>query len=268
MMQLNTIIQTNSNSNSNILSIVIHIYNNQEVLNLQTKCWQKWASIQNLELILIDDGSNPKLDFSAIPPWVKKIRISSDIAWNQPGAKNLGARLSSGSWLFFIDADQFFNANDILNLTSKLIEFEHNTIYRFKRRCSKTGRELDIHQNCQLISKQDYESFGGYDEDFAGNYGHEDAYFERLWKFKGGKIVVLNEPCLSDLSELRTTGLNRNDRSNELLRRRKIRYWHIMSNPIGRIILASPLMVNLLIKIKLIANGKPTKQIRFYWEEC
>jgi len=264
MMQLKTMAQ----AHSNILSIVVHIYNNQEVLNLQAKYWQKWGSIQNLELILIDDGSHPRLDFSAIPPWVKKIRVTSDIAWNQPGAKNLGARLASGSWLLFIDADQFFNENDILNLTKKLAEFKHNIIYRFKRRCSKTGRELEIHQNCQLISKQDYEDFGGYDEDFAGSYGHEDAYFERLWKFKGGNIVVLDEPTLSDLSELRTTGLNRNGRNNELLRRRKMRYWHIISNPIGKLILASPLTLNLLIKIKLIANGGPTKKIRFQWEEC
>ena len=263
MMQLNTKTQTNSN----VLSIVIHIYNNQEVLNLQTKYWKKWVSIENLELILIDDGSNPRLDFSAVPSWVKKIHITTDIAWNQPGAKNLGATLAIGSWLLFIDADQFFTSNDIQELIDKLSQFEKNTIYRFKRRCSKTGQPLVIHQNCQLISKQDYEHFGGYDEDFAGHYGHEDAYFERLWRFKGGKIIVLNEPYLSDLSELRTTGLNRNDRCNELLRRKKIRYWHIMSNPLGRLILASPLVVNLLIKIKLIANGQPTRQIRFDWKE-
>jgi glycosyltransferase involved in cell wall biosynthesis len=263
-MQLNTITQ----SNSNVLSVVIHIYNNQEVLKLQTGYWMKWASIQNLELILIDDGSNPKLDFSAVPVWIKKIRITSDIAWNQPGAKNLGARLALGSWLLFLDADQFFTANNILELNSKLAQFELNTIYRFKRRCSKTEQPLDIHQNCQLISKQDYENFGGYDEDFAGHYGHEDAYFERLWRFKGGKIVVLDKPYLSDLSALSTTGLNRDDRCNELLRRRKIRYWHVMSNSIGRFIIANTFMVNFLIKIKLIANGQPTKQIRFQWEEC
>jgi len=263
-MQLNTITQTNSN----VLSIVIHIYNNQDVLNLQTEYWTKWASIQNLELILIDDGSNPKLDFSAVPHWIKKIRITSDIAWNQPGAKNLGARLALGSWLLFLDADQFFTANDILELNSKLAQLEKNTIYRFKRRCSKTEQPLDIHQNCQLISKQDYENFGGYDEDFAGHYGHEDAYFERLWRFKGGKIVVLDKPYLSDLSELSNTGLNRNDRCNELLRRRKMRYWHAMRNPIGRFILANPFMVNLLTRIRLIANGQPTKKIRFQWDEC
>jgi hypothetical protein len=133
---------------------------------------------------------------------------------------------------------------------------------------SNLNKKLDVHPNTFLANTQRFKTTCMYDEDFAGSYGHEDAYFERLWKFKGGNIVVLDEPTLSDLSELRTTGLNRNGRNNELLRRRKMRYWHIISNPIGKLILASPLTLNLLIKIKLIANGGPTKKIRFQWEEC
>jgi len=250
------------------LTVVLHIYNNQEVLNLQNENWKKWISTENLELILIDDCSNPELDFSDTPNWIRKIRITSDIPWNQPGAKNLGANLASGTLLLFMDADQFFNSKDIQDLSTKLANFEQNVIYRFKRKCLRTGKILDIHQNCQLISKKDYENLGGYDEDFAGNYGHEDAYFERLWRFKGGKIVVLDEPFLSDLSELRTTGLNRDGRHNELLRRRKMRYWHILSNPIGKFILSNSTMLNLLIKFRLIANGQPAKQIRFSWKEC
>ena len=42
-----------------LISIVIHIYNNQEVLNLQINAWQEWSDIKELELIFIDDGSNP-----------------------------------------------------------------------------------------------------------------------------------------------------------------------------------------------------------------
>ena len=38
-----------------LISVVIHIYNNQEVLNLQTNAWQEWSDIKELELIFIDD---------------------------------------------------------------------------------------------------------------------------------------------------------------------------------------------------------------------
>jgi glycosyltransferase involved in cell wall biosynthesis len=256
-----------NDTNNQILSIVIHIYNNQKALNLQIQSWKTWRGIPNLELIFIDDCSKPQLDISAVPTWVRKVRIIDDISWNQPGAKNLGAKLASGAWLMFLDADQFFNKSDILKLITLLVGFRQNTIYRFKRRCSKNNLTLDVHQNCQLISKQDYENFGGYDEDFAGNYGHEDAYFERLWKFKRGKIEVLNELCLSDHPELSTAGLNRNSLSNKLLRRRKMRYWHVIKNPIGRFILANPLILKLLFKMNFLANGQPTKKIRFNWKE-
>ncbi len=250
-----------------VLTIIIHIYRNQKALDLQTQFWSDWEQIPNLELIFVDDGSIPPLDLKNIPAWVRKIRILEDIPWNQPGAKNLGVLLSSSPWLLFLDADQFLDKNALVELLSRLPKLAKGTIYRFNRYCAKTNQALEIHQNCQLISKLDYENFGGYDEDFAGNYGHEDAYLERLWRLLGGKIEVLDKPHISDLSELRTMGLNRNDRPNELLRRRKIRYWHCVQNPIGKLILSHAWVLKSLIKIKFLADGRPTKQIRFDWIE-
>jgi glycosyltransferase involved in cell wall biosynthesis len=250
-----------------LISVVIHIYNNQEVLNLQTNAWQEWSDIKELELIFIDDGSNPRLDTTKVPNWVKKFRVIEDIPWNQPGAKNLASHVSTGEWLFFLDADQLLQRDQIIALIKTTNQLKSGTIYRLRRFCSKSKKELSSHQNCQLISRKDYLSFGGYDEDFAGNYGHEDAYFERLWKFKGGGIVLLDQPYLQDHSEYETKNLNRNSRPNELLRRKKIRYWHIKKNPIGSIFLSIPILFALLIKIKLIANGAPSKQLRFRWEQ-
>jgi len=252
---------------NNQLTIVIHIYNNQKLLDLQIESWDKWGPISNLELIFIDDGSRPALNLSTIPIWVRKIRILEDIPWNQPGAKNLGAHLASSPWLLFFDADQFIDKNKIIKLIALLPKLDKKVIYRFPRICSRTNQKLDIHQNSQLISRQEYTNFGGYDEDFSGNYGHEDAYLERLWKFQGGRISVLDEPSLIDLSELRTTGLNRNDRINELLRRRKMRFWHLLQNPVGKYLLSNQLITKGLIKFRIIADGRPSKKIKFNWQE-
>ena len=150
---------------------------------------------------------------------------------------------------------------------SHLPHLDMNSIYRFIRRSLKTNQQLSVHQNCQLIARDAFLNFGGYDEDFAGNYGHEDAYFERLWKFKGNKIIILDKPHLIDLSDFETKGLNRDGRINELLRRRKMRYWHLNQNVIGSFILKSTFILNLLIKIRVIADGRTTKQIRFDWIE-
>jgi len=99
-----------------LISVVIHIYNNQEVLNLQTNAWQEWSDIKELELIFIDDGSNPRLDTTKVPNWVKKFRVIEDIPWNQPGAKNLASHVSTGEWLFFLDADQLLQRDQIIAL--------------------------------------------------------------------------------------------------------------------------------------------------------
>ena len=271
-------ITTNRKSNRNtmatkneikpiVLTVVIHIYNNQEALNLQIQHWEDWGFISGLELIFIDDCSSPALKLNRVPNWVRKIKICDDIPWNQPGGKNLGASLALGSWLLFLDADQVFTKNDIYSLIQELPQFKHQTLYRFERRCAKTQKSLVVHQNCHLISKFDYDNFGGYDEDFAGNYGHEDAYFERLWKFKGGNIIVLTKPYLSDFSEMATSGLNRSQRENKLLRRRKMRYWHVINNPVGKFILKSKFIHDLLITTKILVNGEPSEQIRFQWQE-
>ncbi len=271
-MQTNTNIRTHITAIKNgftprVLSLVIHIYNNQELLNLQINNWKDWGYIPDLELIFLDDGSSPELDLSVIPKWVRKIRIIDDIPWNQPGAKNLAATLATGSWLLFLDADQLLDREKILRLIYQLPNLNENNIYRFKRFCAKTHGELTVHQNCQLIANNTFEKFGGYDEDFAGNYGHEDAYFERLWRFKGGEIVTLDRPCLIDYSNLETKGLSRNGRINELLRRRKMRYWHLNKTIFGRFLLLNPLIFQLLLKFNVIADGRTTNKIRFNWKE-
>ena len=98
--------------NQNRISLIIHIYNNQELLDLQASLWREWSELAGLEIIFIDDCSNPKLNLSGVPSWVKKYRVLDDISWNQPGAKNLAAEQSSADWLFFLDADQFLKKED------------------------------------------------------------------------------------------------------------------------------------------------------------
>jgi glycosyltransferase involved in cell wall biosynthesis len=253
--------------NQNRISLIIHIYNNQELLDLQASLWGEWSELAGLEIIFIDDGSNPKLNLSGIPSWVKKYRVLDDISWNQPGAKNLAAEQSSADWLFFLDADQFLKKEDLIDLIQLSKNFKEKILYRFRRFSFPDLSELSSHQNCQIISKKDYIEHGGYDEDFAGHYGYEDAYFERLWIHRGNFISLLNKPFLIDRSNFETKNLNRNGRRNELLRRKKMLYWHLSANFIGRFFLRQPLILRALIKVKLIADGRNLERIRFNWEK-
>ena len=184
-----------------------------------------------------------------------------------PGAKNLGAIQAKGDWLFFYDADQFLDAQGLKKLVEQLKILPSNTLYRFDRYKLTDHSMLPVHQNCQVVSKQDYINMGGYDEDFSGAYGHDDSYFERIWTFRKGKITVLDEPFILDDGELATQSLSRDTRKNRVLRRKKMRYWHIHSFWLGRHLLNSTFFLKALVWSGIIADGRSRPQIRFKWEQ-
>ena len=249
-----------------LLSVIVHIYNNQKALEDQARFWRDWDFDHDIELIFIDDGSSPPLTTEALPPMAKCYRVLEDIPWNMPGAKNLGAKYAQGEWLLFYDADQFLAADGIKQLISRLPSLKPNNLYRFRRYSIQNSEELCVHQNCQVIRKDEYIRIGGFDEDFSGSYGHDDSYFERVWTFNGGGIVILDEPFLLSIDDLATVNLSRDTEKNRLLRRKKMRYWHLQKSWLGRQAMKSEHILRFLIKSQLISDGRPREQIRFRWE--
>ena len=249
-----------------LLSIIVHVYNNQKAVNDQAAQWNQWDLGNDVELIFIDDCSTVPLDISRLPSKVRCFRILDYIAWNMPGAKNLAAVQAKGDWLFFYDADQFLDADGLKKLVEQLKVLPANALYRFHRFKLGDNSVLPIHQNCQVLKKTDYVEVGGYDEDFSGAYGHDDSYFERIWTFRKGVITVLDEPFILDDGELATQNLNRDTHKNRVLRRKKMRYWHIHSFWLGKWLLKSTFIFKMLVNTRLIADGRPQPQIRFNWE--
>jgi glycosyltransferase involved in cell wall biosynthesis len=249
-----------------LLSVIVHVYNNQKAVNDQAAQWNKWDLGDDIELIFIDDCSAIPLDVSHLPLTTRCFRILDDIPWNMPGAKNLGAQQAKGEWLFFYDADQFLDAQGLKKLVEQLKALPSNTLYRFNRFQLSDKSPLPVHQNCQVLKKIEYVKIGGYDEDFCGAYGHDDSYFERIWTFRKGKIAVLDEPFILDDGELATQNLSRDTHKNRVLRRKKMRYWHIHSFFLGRALLNSSSIFKLLIALRVISDGRPQAQIRFNWE--
>lgn len=118
-------------------------------------------------VILVDDCSPDALQ---APQDVDCYRIDTNIAWNQPGARNLGFQEAEG-WIVCADIDHLVtkeNVEEILRM-----EKEKGTVYYL-------GREDNDSWNVFLIHKEDFEKIGGYDEDFCGHYGFDDIEF--LWR--------------------------------------------------------------------------------------
>lgn len=100
-----------------LVSIVIPIYNEEKVIAdcLESLKEQSW---QNLETILVDDGSTDK---SA--QIVKTFGVTL-LKQNHKGpgsARNLGARRAKGEILVFVDADMTFEKNFVNDLVSPIL---------------------------------------------------------------------------------------------------------------------------------------------------
>ena len=119
---------------------------------------------QGLKTVIIDDFSKEPL---GPVDGISVARITDDIKWNQPGARNLGFHICEG-WILCADIDHLVTKENMEQLVNT--NLRKGCIYYL-------GREDTNSVNIYLIHKDDFEKIGGYDEDFCGNYGYDDIHF-------------------------------------------------------------------------------------------
>lgn len=108
--------------NNQLLSVIVPVYNAEKYLGRCVESILK-QTYRNIELILIDDGSN---DNSPIlcDNWAKKDeRVSAFHIQNggPSSARNFGLKLSKGRFVAFVDADDFLNEDMYETLINSLI---------------------------------------------------------------------------------------------------------------------------------------------------
>lgn len=180
---------------------------------------------QGLNTVIVDDCSPEPL---GCIEGVRVYRVTDDIKWNQPGARNLGFHVSEG-WIICADIDHLVTKEMVEELKKETWERGH--IYFLGR------EDDDVLHNFFLIHKEDYDLIGGWDEDFSGNYGHDDAYF-------GIKSRMFLKPVY--------------------LTHIKSKLFHLESSSIGN--RDSYINQQLLIH-KLNGNFSNTPRLRFNWVE-
>lgn len=193
------------------VSIVISVLNSHEIVRRQILHWEKIGIPDDVEIMLMDDGSNPHLQFVTS---IKNLRI---IPVGNPRndtdgifydgrvsiARNLGAKLARGEFLLMTDIDYIIGRDSI--------EAARNMKYdkaRFKRqfgvlledgtatqdmdkmrkyglleqRIKSRGLQISPHPNNFIIRKSTYWDIGGYREDLQGIYpSRGDTWFKRDW---------------------------------------------------------------------------------------
>lgn len=187
------------------LSIIIPVFESYEALLRQSLYWQKLALPDDVEIIIIDDGSDPPLE----APGVTMLRSNSRLAWTQDLSRNQAAVQANGDCLLMTDIDHILSRDAIIAaraFTGARLQFpryfgvllEDGTFtddvdilieYGFDpRRLRRRGLYASFHGNTFAMPRAVFEELGGYTESTCTKGYHPgpslgpDAYFNAKWR--------------------------------------------------------------------------------------
>jgi hypothetical protein len=180
-----------------MITLILTYYDNPGMLE------QHWMALRELpsklrheiNVIVVDDGS-PRwpaeiVGHEGVVRSARLFRVDVDVRWNQDACRNIGMHQTATKWNLLTDIDHLVPADTWAVLLSKPLD--PDTIYKFARR-EPDGTPYKPHPNSWLLTREVYWKAGGYDERFAGWYGTDGDFRNRVALV--GPIVQLKEPLI------------------------------------------------------------------------
>lgn len=182
------------------ISVVIPVYQSHEIVRRQILHFKKMDL--PFELLIIDDNSNPPIEGAVY-------RTGNKEAYTQGLARNEGAKMADGEYLFMTDIDHIISKEameDALNFTGNKMIFrrqvavldEDGNVTQDGEVLKDWGYDKDsldasVHGNTFVIRKDIFWELGGYEPKYSSIGYHpksrhgDDCYFNTKWnrKFKG-----------------------------------------------------------------------------------
>jgi len=201
------------------LSVIVSVLNSHEIVRRQILHWSKMNLPDDVEVIYLDDGSDPPL---VRPDWAPKnfrIHATNDFRpWTVEVARNLGARMARGENLLMTDVDYIIGRDSIeagRNLTHDkrcfkrqfgVLDEDGNVTqdmavlkqYGLEEGRARTrGVNMPPHPNNFIMKRETFFRLGGYREDLVDRpYPNKgDTYFKRVWAeaFAKGEVTMAPE---------------------------------------------------------------------------
>ena len=180
----------------------------------------------NIEIIVVDDGSTDDTE-QKVQKHLNKIEYFKIENGGVVRARNLGFSKSTGDYICFLDADDQIHP-DFLNVLTKPL-LEHAGEYQLSycdaqciglKDSRFIGKKWNIYQllfenfvvPCAVMTRDAFESVGGYSEYMSGKYGFEDW---DLWiKFAGRGYRGVYTPGDYHLYRIHGAGRNKEGERN------------------------------------------------------
>ena len=194
--------ENKSEENPMKVSIIMAVLNSQEILNRQMLYYKKMNLPDDVEIIFVDDGSEPPM----IPFIDLKnctIYYTNDKReWTQPAARNFGAKKAKGEFCIFTDIDHII-PKDTVDIARNYRQFD---VIRFNREAAildeggnftqdwdvlrawgfnRGGLKVAPHSNSFIVRTGLYIGLGGVSERYVGSGKHpnrEEVPFKQKLK--------------------------------------------------------------------------------------
>lgn len=153
---------------------------------------------EQVHVVVVDDGSPQGVAFP--PPFelrdmsIQIYRIDVDIRWNQDAARNIGVAHAETNWVLLTDIDHMVRPRTWKFLTSQA-ELDTGIVYKFRRVSEPELQLYKPHPNSWLMTKKVFDEAGGYDERFAGLYGTDGDFRDRVVPL-AREVVMLKESII------------------------------------------------------------------------
>ena len=189
--------------------------------------------LAEMELIIVDDCGDPAAeipdDIQAMLP-CRLYRVTDQIPWNQPGARNLAIDEAATKLILFVDPDMVFPAAMMEKMLDAGLALEKLHVIRFQLRHRKgpsAGYIDPSSPNTWFLHVEDFKRVGGYDEDYCGHKGWSDVQLldimKTVYKVRHDPKLFAEFYSRKEIDDADVQSLDRNVKHNRYIRLGKVR---------------------------------------------
>ena len=176
------------------LSIVMAVLDSHEIVRRQIEHFRKMNLPDDVEIIFVDDGSEPPLENNADLKNFTIHATNDKRPWTQPIARNTGVRLAKGEYVTCTDIDHILSKQliiDSVNCKSDVLRFKREfgildgngnfsqdketlRAYGLQENRMRKGLRTQPHSNSYTIKRSLFLELGGSREDRIMFYPNRD----------------------------------------------------------------------------------------------